>query len=139
MGWVGQPVQENQGALELLLSQPNAFDAAAMRQRRAVVSPGVRGSADGQLERSNIDLGSRPMVRNPDGSVSTVRSMSANFGDGEVLLPTVSSLGALLSADDAINAYRQTGKHLGVFDTPSNADAYAARLHDAQARFYGLR
>lgn len=37
MGWVNQPVPENnQSPLELLLSNPDAFSAAANRQKRAV-------------------------------------------------------------------------------------------------------
>jgi hypothetical protein len=87
----------------------------------------------GQLEPGNIDLTHRPRVKNPDGSISTVRSMSANIDGREVLLPTVSDDGRLLSNDEAIAEYQRTGKHLGVFADPASATAYAQQLHGAQA------
>jgi hypothetical protein len=87
----------------------------------------------GQLEPGNIDLTHRPRVTNPDGSISTVRSMSANIDGREVLLPTVSDDGRLLSNDEAIAEYQRTGKHLGVFADPASATAYAQQLHGAQA------
>jgi hypothetical protein len=91
---------------------------------------------DGLLEPGNIDLNNRPQVRNPDGSVSTVRSSSFNFGGREVLLPTVSDDGRLLSDDEAVDLYRRSGRHLGHFSTPDAADAYAQQLHLDQERQY---
>jgi len=92
--------------------------------------------ARGQRTAGNIDLTNRPTVRNPDGSISTVRSISANFDGNEVLIPTVSDDGRILSDDDAIAAYQRTGRNLGVFDTPENATAYAESLHSQQAQMY---
>ncbi len=84
----------------------------------------------------NIDLRRRPIVKNADGSFSTVRSMSVNFGNGEVLIPTISDDGLALSDEDAIKLYQRTGRHLGIFDTPESATAYAQMLHMNQAREY---
>lgn len=84
----------------------------------------------------NIDLNNRPIVRNRDGSISTVRSMSFGTDQGEVLVPTVSDDGRLLSDEQAIQLYRRTGRHLGIFTTPDEATAYARRLHDQQERRY---
>ena len=94
------------------------------------------GSAPGMTTPGNIDLSARPRVRNADGSISTVRSMSANLGNGEVLMPTVSDDGRIMSDDEAVDQYRRTGRQLGTFDTPENANAYAENLHNDQAQQY---
>lgn len=90
----------------------------------------------GKFGAGNIDLTKRPRVRNADGSISTVRSMSANFDGREVLLPTVSDDGRIMSDDEAIQQYLRTGKNLGSFDTVEQANAYADRLHREQEGMY---
>lgn len=82
----------------------------------------------------NVDMATRPAVRNADGTVSSVRSMSIGTDDGDVLIPTVSDDGRVLSDDDAIRLYEQTGRHLGIFGTPEGATAYAEELHNREAR-----
>ena len=94
----------------------------------------------GLVEEGNIDLRARPVIRNKDGSISTVRSMSFEEDGQEVLIPTVAADGSrVLSDDEAIDQYRRTGKFLGKFKTPEAANAYAQDLHEQQAKEYGGR
>jgi hypothetical protein len=81
----------------------------------------------------NIDLSRRPHVRNPDGSISTVRSMSFGEDGREILIPTVSDDGRILSDEDAIALYHRTGKHLGMFATPAQADSAGRAIHESEA------
>jgi hypothetical protein len=121
-------------------SAPGAPPANFRMPPRQMAAGGLNNSDDksgGLLVPGNIDLHKRPVVHNPDGSISTVRS--ASFGDEsgrEVLVPTVSDDGRILSEQDAWREYQRTGKHLGIFDTPANATAYAQRLHQEQEKEY---
>lgn len=109
-------------------STPNALDPYASAYGiRGFVSPG------------NIDLNARPVVRNADGSISTVRSISIGVDGLEYVIPTVSDDGRLLSDDDAIAMFESTGRHLGAFQSPTAATRWAERLHCDQEKQYGAK
>lgn len=93
--------------------------------------------APGMKSRGTIDIFNRPVVQNPDGSISTVRSLSFGTDDGEILIPTVTDDGRILEDEDAIEHFYQTGGHLGIFDTPEAATAFADVLHRQQEEYYG--
>jgi hypothetical protein len=107
-----------------------ALDVPLPQARPQQATPGL-------ITAGNIDLANRPQVQTPQGT-ATVRSMSFNENGREVLIPTVHPSGYIMSPQQAIDYYRQTGQHLGIFDTPDNADRYAQQLHEAQARQFGL-
>lgn len=97
----------------------------------------VVGKPRGLKAPGNLDLLARPSVKNKDGSISTVRSMSFEDEDGnEVLIPQVSADGRIMGQDEAIAHYMQTGEHLGIFSSPQDADRYAQALHEQQAQYY---
>lgn len=147
----GDVVPISEGNISVLV--PNGTDGQAVARglngllptvRTAVeaqasleLSPAPSGTPLGLSEAGNIDLAARPVVRNANGTVSTVRSMSFEENGQEILVPTVSPAGRILSDDEAIDLYHQTGQHLGKFDNPDHATAYAESLHEAQAAFYG--
>lgn len=73
-------------------------------------------------------------VKNPDGTTSTVRTISVNFGNGEVLIPTVHPNGYIMTDDEAIQRYKDTGENFGTFKTVKEANSYAEKLHENQAK-----
>lgn len=122
---------------------PQAGDAVNEAKQQFYTAYPVHGAngsgnalPDGMTDQGNIDVHNRPVVKNQDGSISTVRSMSVNFDGKEVLIPTVSDDGRIMSDDEAINTYLKTGRHLGMFSTPEAATAYAESLHNQQADEY---
>lgn len=81
----------------------------------------------------NIDLSKQPRVKNVDGTTSTVRSISINEDGREILIPTVSPDGRVLSNKDAIEQFHKTGRHLGMFKTAADATRFAEALHESEA------
>ena len=93
--------------------------------------------AVGQIVPGNIDLNNRPVVHNPDGSISTVRTIGVNFGGKEYVIPTVADNGTIMSDKAAIKQFIQTGRHFGAFTDPESATNFAVQLHNDQAARYG--
>lgn len=139
----GQPPEAVQAGTEKALNElhagvidrmlANGQDQAAQDYFNKLQGSGLPKNPKGQTEPGNIDIMHRPRVKNADGSTSTVRSVGVNIDGAEVVLPTVAEDGSTLTPSEAIAQYRATGKHLGKFDSPANANVYAQQLHEQQA------
>ena len=91
----------------------------------------------GVSEEGNIDLNNRPIVKNPDGSISTVLSKSFNIDGKETLLPTIrQGLDRPMTDEEALGHYKNTGEHLGKFNSIKDANKYAQILHESQGEKY---
>lgn len=92
----------------------------------------------GMLRPGTINLTGRPVIPTPGqpGFHSSEISFSRGTDQGEVLVPQVVN-GKVVSQDEAWQHFRNTGEHLGIFDTPGHADAYANQVHSRQLKSSG--
>lgn len=103
-----------------------------------LAKPVQKRNPDAPLEKWNINLHDRPIIKNPDWSISTVHSSSFNIDWHEVLLPMVRKwLDRLMTNQEAIDWYHKTWEHLWKFSNAKAANKYANRLHLAQQQEYG--
>lgn len=113
----------------------------ARRQREANLylsqksAPITITNIKGLSEPGNIDLDNRPVVKNKDGTFSTVRSIVVGIDNKQVVIPTVVG-DKVVSDREAIDNYRKTGEHLGKFNSVKDAEDYASTLHREQEIFY---
>lgn len=90
-----------------------------------------------QAEAGNIDLNARPVLKNPDGTISTVESITFQEQGGlYVNIPTITPEGNRINNEDAIRLYYLTGQHLGKYRSEQSASQAAERLSARQADMY---
>lgn len=102
------------------------------------------------IEAGNIDLNHRPIVKNPDGTYSTVRSITIAMDEGTpdeswFNIPTIGTKGERLYAPKpdgtedtsaALQEFLKTKQHLGRYKTKDAAVAAAQQIHEDQAKLY---
>ena len=82
-----------------------------------------------------LDPGSQPAVQNENGDISTVRTMGFEDNGRQVNVPSVPAEGGrIMSNEEAYQRYKETGKHLGKYDTIDEASTAAERLHQQEAQ-----
>jgi hypothetical protein len=135
-----EPAMRQTLVSRILTGDPSA-GSVTEEQRKAAdqIKKQLYSSRKNMVEGGNIDINKRPVVNNADGSISTLRSISIGTERGEVLIPTISDGGEQLSNERAIDQFRKTGRHLGVFSTPEAASQHARSISERQAQFYNSR
>lgn len=89
------------------------------------------------IETGNIDLTKRPKVKNPDGSISTVRSIGIEMDGMHFLIPTVVG-NKVVSNDEATAHFMKTKQHLGIYKSKQAAKHAGEILSAEQKKYYGL-
>lgn len=83
----------------------------------------------GLITAGNINLENRKKLLNSNGTTSSVSTITIGIENGKTaLIPTVID-GKRLSNDDAINHFKNTHEHMGIFETRQDADRYDEVLH----------
>ena len=97
--------------------------------------------SEGMVEKPTLDPSKAiAKVKNEDGSISTVRTLGFNIDGKEVLIPSVHKDGYIMSDEESIQHYKDTGEHFGKFDSPEASTNYAISLHDNhEKKFVGTK
>ena len=90
-----------------------------LRASPEIIRPVVEG---------NIDLENRPKVWDKEGHYSTVKTITIEMDGKTILIPTIIN-GETYSNKEAIEHYKKTHEHLGVFKNKEDADKYDEQLH----------
>ena len=92
------------------------------------------------IYQGNIDLSTRPQVKNSDGTISTVRSMYYDIGDNNnkefIVIPTVSNEGTIMQPEEAINYWNKRKQYLGRYKKEKEAQEASQKIHEQQAQYY---
>ena len=81
------------------------------------------------LDHGRRNVASGQVVRNPDGTVSTIRSITVTFDGVPTLIPTVWD-GKIVSGDEAVRRARMAKVRWPTFKTIEEANAAARRFSD---------
>lgn len=112
-------VAESQKKLEKEVEEDNKYVTKSYNEQTG---------STGLITRGTIDISNLKLTWNDDGTVSTVDSFSTNIDGKEILLPTVYE-GKRITEQEAIDLYKNEGKHLGIFTDKTSADTYGNLLH----------
>lgn len=92
---------------------------------------------DGLLEKGNIDIHNRPVVKRDNGKYSTVDTIGVGIGEGrEANIPRISKDGRVMSNKEAIENFKKTHEHLGIYKDRDSAARAAQKLHKDQEKEY---
>lgn len=132
--------RNNWSSTKAALSARDNWDRSNPEQAGWYGKKFVVGKPKGLARQGNIDINSRPVVKNGDGSISTLKSITVTLEDGRALLiPTITEDGRVLNKKQAIKHAKKTNKHLGIFKNTEAANAYAKKLSEYQGRKYSAR
>lgn len=107
-------------------------DAWLGPREQAPVTEATSSAPLSPMVAGNLPLTIQNRAQNADGSISTVRTISIGTDQGEVLIPTVVD-NKVVSNEEAIKHYKETGENFGTFKTVEDADKYAEWLHNQHA------
>jgi hypothetical protein len=93
----------------------------------------------GATEAPTVDLEHRPEHKMPDGSTATVRSMGINMDGKHALIPTISPKGELWDDDSAVENYRKTNEHMGLYPDDETSDVAGQKIHLDQEKLMNAK
>ena len=126
--------EEERAAIHAKENDPHAF---LNRLRAEIAEPqATENQLPGSQNGGNLPW-DKPIsvVKNSDGTTSTVRTTSVNIDNKEVLIPTVSPDGRVMSDAEAVKSFQTTGRNFGSYDTVEEANTAAEKLHEMQSQF----
>tara|TARA_R110000803_G_scaffold4054_6_gene13887 strand:- start:564 stop:2468 length:1905 start_codon:yes stop_codon:yes gene_type:complete len=109
-------------------------DARDIKQEKARQMKSI-----GMVTDMNIDLNNRKPIRNEDGTISTVKSITVTVDDKFALIPTVWSDGKTskyMTEEAAIKYFQLSGEHLGIYESSEQADASAEKISKMMGDIY---